>query len=234
MPLQDHFQGMLASRRSWTAFHSAWATYIAEDLNERLGAGYFAEPTAQFGIEIGVATWQESNDPVPAHGWKPSSPQMTLPFILASDVVEVLIHRNEGGPTLAAAVELVSPGNKDRPTSREAFVSKCAAYLHQGVGLVIVDIVTSRHADLHQALLERLSPETKAAIAPTAIYAAAYHPFTSEEQASLEVWHDRLTLGQPLPILPLWLRGGNNLPLDLEATYQRTVQKLKLPVNGQQ
>ena len=34
-----------------------------------------------------------------------------------------------GKPQLAGAVELVSPANKDRPASREAFVSKCAAYL---------------------------------------------------------------------------------------------------------
>ncbi len=231
MPLQDHFQGLLATRRSWTSFHSAWATYIAEDLNERLGTGFYAEPLVQFSIEIDVATWQESNSPLPAHGWQPSAPHLTIPFTLVTDTVEVQIHRNEGGPALAGAIELVSPGNKDRPASREAFVSKCAAYLHQGAGVVLVDIVTTRNADLHHALLERAGGVQN----PTGahLFAGSYHPAIQKDESRLEVWYEPLALGQPLPTLPLWLKGGYQLPLDLDASYRRTVQKLKLPVNGQ-
>jgi len=48
----------------------------------------------------------------------------------------------------------------------------------------------------------------------------------------LEVWHEALRLGGPLPTLPLWLRGGFQLPIDLEATYERTCQKLRVPANG--
>ena len=66
--------------------------------------------------------------------------------------MEVRIYLQEEGLELVACVEFVSPSNKDRPAEREAFVSKCAAYLHEGVGLVVVDIVTTRHADLHAAL----------------------------------------------------------------------------------
>ena len=71
-------------------------------------------------------------------------------------VVEVGIFSRSGGPQLAGAVELVSPANKDRPLHREAFMSKCATYLQAGVGLVIVDVVTERPADLHRELLLRL------------------------------------------------------------------------------
>src|SRR5437867_1470942 len=99
MPLYDHFHDPLASRRHWTSFHAAWATYISEDLNERLPPGYFAEPLAQFAVEIDVAAWQErSSPPSPADGsseaWAPSAPGMTLPFVLATDNVEVLVFRN--------------------------------------------------------------------------------------------------------------------------------------------
>jgi hypothetical protein len=41
----------------------------------------------------------------------------------------VRIYDDEANRTLVAAVELVSPSNKDRPASREAFATKCAAYL---------------------------------------------------------------------------------------------------------
>ena len=54
----------------------------------------------------------------------------------------------------SAAIELVSPGNKDRPEARRAFAAKCAGYLTAGVGLVVVDIVTDRLANLHNELIE--------------------------------------------------------------------------------
>ena len=69
--------------------------------------------------------------------------------------MEVLIYQQEGGPRLAGALELVSPGNKDRPENRDAFVSKCHALLQQDVCVVIVDPVTERSANLYAELAER-------------------------------------------------------------------------------
>jgi hypothetical protein len=77
-------------------------------------------------------------------GWSAPAPFRTVPLALLTDVVDVQIFTKEGGPTLVGAVELVSPANKDRAAHRDAFVSKCAAYLQQGVGLAIVDVVTER------------------------------------------------------------------------------------------
>ena len=61
-----------------------------------------------------------------------------------------------GGAELRAAIELISPANKDRPVSRRTFAAKCAGYLRHGIGLVIVDVVTSRSADLHRELFDVL------------------------------------------------------------------------------
>ena len=44
---------------------------------------------------------------------------------------------------MVAAIELVSPGNKDREETRSAFAAKCAGYLQAGIGLVVIDIVGS-------------------------------------------------------------------------------------------
>jgi hypothetical protein len=60
MALLDHFHPPLSIRRHWHAFHNAWATYIASDLNQRLPQGYFAEPNVQYGIEIDVAMFDET------------------------------------------------------------------------------------------------------------------------------------------------------------------------------
>ncbi len=236
MPLHDHFHAPLRGRRSWTSFHATWATYLAEDLNELLPERYIVEPLAQFSIEIDVATWEEPGGPPrevmrPIEGWSPSPPQMTIPLTIVTDVVEVQIYHNEGGYVLAGAVELVSPSNKDRPTARDAFTTKCAAYLQQGVGLAVVDIVTERRASFHPDLLARVSPGAGPA-SEADLYAAAYRPVSREKQTTLEVWHEALAIGGVLPTLQLWLRGGICLPLHLEAAYERACRTLRIAANG--
>jgi len=62
---------------------------------------------------------------------------------------------------LVAAIELISPGNKDRPESRRAFAAKCASYLYQGISLIIVDIVTERSANLHNETMRLMQAEQR-------------------------------------------------------------------------
>jgi hypothetical protein len=235
MPLHDHFREPLAILCPWTSFHAAWATFIAAELNQRLPSRYSAVPLAKFAIEIDVAALDRPTSATPTPGvapeaWAPGAPQLTVPFTTVTDVVEILISHFSGGPTLAAAIELISPSNKDWPESRDAFVSKCATYLQNGVGLVLVDVVTERRANLHCALLARVTPGVQAEDA--ALYATSYHPVKREERTTLDVWHEELRPGQPLPILPLWLRGGHCLPLPLEETYEQTMRSLRLQGNG--
>ncbi|MGL6094402.1 MAG: DUF4058 family protein [Fimbriiglobus sp.] len=163
-------------------------------------------------------------DPQSAPEW-PTTPDLSVPVAMTESLVEIGVFRQTGGPTLAAAIELVSPANKDRPGHRDAFVSKCAAYLQAGVGLVIVDVVTERAADLHHDLLARLGSVVPA---DAGLFAAAYRPVGRAGEPTLDVWRERLTVGGPLPTLPLWLRGGPCLPLDLHAAYERTCREQRV------
>lgn len=224
MPLQDHFHPPLSARRHWHAFHNSWATYLSSEVNARLPEGYFAEANVQFGIEIDVASFEE-----PAT-WAPPAAQLSIPITRASDTVEVLIYHNEGGPTLAGAIELVSPANKDRPAHRDAFTAKCVTYIHQGVGLVVVDAVTERKADLHGELLARFGSANRSSAAD--LYTAAYRPVLRDERTNLDIWHETLSLGQPLPTMPLWLRGDICVPVELEAAYERTCREQRVLGNG--
>jgi hypothetical protein len=220
MPLLDHFHPPLSERRHWHAFHSSWATYLSSQLNALLPAGWFAEANVQFGIEIDVAAFEEAKASASLNGWTAPPPQTTWPLNMLDTVVEVGIFSRSGGPQLAGAVELVSPANKDRAAHREALVSKCASYLQAGVGLVLVDVVTDRTADLHRELLLRVGagdPGPGPALSGT-----AYRPIERSGAPSLDVWMEPLALGQSLPALPLWLRGGLCLPVELEAAYERT------------
>src|SRR5207253_1543415 len=94
MPLHDHFHPPLSLRRNWHSFHSAWATYLAADLNEHLPEGFFAAPNVKFGIEIDVAGFEEialGNDVGRATdgAWRPAPPVLVVPFTPATDLVEV-------------------------------------------------------------------------------------------------------------------------------------------------
>jgi hypothetical protein len=239
MPLQDHFRPPLSLRRHWHAFHNAWATYLASHLNQNLPTGYFAEANVQFGIEVDVATMEEAEGYVPGEAelattvatWIAPAPTQTVPLSIITDAVEVLVFDRSAGPTLAGAIELISPANKDRPAHRDAFVSKCAAYLHQGLGLVIVDIVTDRGGNLHDDLLRRLGVADSVPLSAD-LYTAAYRPIEREQQSRLDIWQESLAVGGPLPTLPLWLRGNLSLPVALDATYERTCRELRILVDG--
>jgi hypothetical protein len=220
MPLLDHFHPPLSERRHWHSFHNSWATYLSSQLNALLPAGYFAEVNVQFGVEIDVAALQEPGAASAASGWVAPPPQSSHPIELSGVVVEVGIFSRSGGPQLAGAVELVSPANKDRPAHREAFVSKCVTYLQAGVGLVVVDVVTERPADLHRELLVRLGAGDPGP--GPALSGSAFRPVERDGVGMLDVWRELIAVGQVLPTLPLWLRGGLCLPVELETAYERT------------
>jgi len=235
MTLLDHFRPPLSNRRHWHSFHNAWATYIAASLNETLPPGYFAEPNVQFGIEIDVATFEEANlrSPQPSRqvaetrSWQPAAPTQTIPFQLTTDIVEIAVFSTGEGPTLAGAIELISPANKDRPAHRQAFTAKCQTYLQQGIGLIVVDIVTTLNANLHTELLTRMNTEANSFTAN--LYAVAYQATQqAPNETSLNLWENGLSLNTDLPILPLWLRGGLCLPIDLKATYERTCHEQRI------
>jgi hypothetical protein len=150
-----------------------------------------------------------------------------VPIVFPDDI-EVQIVDYRDGARLAAVVELISPANKDRPDRRRAFAAKCVAYLQRGVGLINVDIVTESRANLHNDVLELLGHAPAAMPADVHLYAAAYHPTRRGDANLLDLWPEPLTVGQPLPLLPLALRGAFRVPVDLEATYTEARQRNRL------
>jgi hypothetical protein len=247
MPLLDHFHPPLKDVRHWEAFHARWAAALADALNlGGLPAGYFAEMQVHVGsrVEVDLGTFEEhANGPAggpPASGagaatavaspiWAPPAPALVMPAVFP-DELEVLVYESEGGPTLVAAVELVSPGNKDREETRQAFAAKCASHLQQGIGLVVVDVVTSRQFNLHDQLVRLMGqPETFLLPGAPALYAVSYRPRRRKSADQIEIWPAPLAVGQPLPVLPLPLRGNGCVRLDLEASYTEARQRSRLP-----
>ncbi|MBV8554585.1 MAG: DUF4058 family protein [Planctomycetaceae bacterium] len=232
MPLLDHFRPPLAPVRSWESFHAHWTVAIAERLNRAvLPEGYFAEVQVHVGgrVEVDVASFEDSEAgpgaPAPEGGvaveaWAPPRTTLSMPAVFP-DEFEVQVFRSSGGATLVGAVELISPGNKDRPEMRRAFAAKCACYLQQGVGLVIVDVVTDRQANLHDALVRLLDqPEPFRFPGSAMLYAVAYRPVRRDPGGDwIDFWPTPLAVGQVLPTMPLALRDGPTVPLELEDSY---------------
>jgi len=238
MPLHDHFAPPLNRTHPWRGFHSAWAAAIARHLNHSvLPAGYYAVPNSDMDgpVEIDVAALQSRQ--AEAGGgpdlpvlWSPSQPALTvtLDFPLL-ELIEVQVFWDEGDPQLKAAIELVSPRNKDRPDARRAFATKCISYLHAGSSVVVVDVVTNRRANFHAEILGLLEINGPAAWqSPSDLYAVAYQAAPVEEARTLRAWPEALVIGSPLPRMPLWLGTDICVPLDLETTYQMTCTDLRV------
>ena len=190
MPLRDHFHPPLSTARSWDELHGQWPAMIVIDLSKRLPPRFVASPRIHLGagFEIGLAATDAgppppfAADPGASGGgggpatavWAPPEPTLAVETDLpAQDEYEVRVFEAERR-RLVAAVEIVSPANKDRPEHRRAFVAKCAALLQQGVAVTIVDLVTARRANLYADLLDLLG-ETDPSFSPdpAPLYAAA-------------------------------------------------------------
>jgi uncharacterized protein DUF4058 len=244
MPLRDHFRSPVNDRTSWDGFHGMWPAMIVQALSPRLPANYVALPRVHLGsqIEIDVATFENDeltswNSGDQSHGgvtsavWAP--PQPTLSVATDSpdlDEYEVRIYDTDRGRQLVAAIEIVSPANKDRLDHRRAFVAKCSALLQSQVAVSIVDLVTTREFNLYCELLESLGQSDPSLGAnPPSMYATACRWIKRNRNWLLETWAHKLTLGQTLPSLPLWLADDFAVPLELEPCYEDTCRILRIP-----
>src|SRR5205823_1913849 len=101
-----------------------------------------------------AATTTTDNGGVAAVPWAPPAPTLTLETDLPEqDEYEVRVYDARRDRRLVAAIEIVSPSNKDRPEHRRAFVAKTAALLQQDVCVSIVDVVTVWQFNLYADLL---------------------------------------------------------------------------------
>jgi hypothetical protein len=246
MPLRDHFRPPLDNMRHWEGLHGGWPMMIVASLRGRLPRRYFAEPSVHSGTsaEIDVATFENENEGVQPAGdgndngggvatavWAPPRPTLAVATDLpAQDVYEVLVYDEKRRCRLVAAVEIVSPANKDRPEHRRAFAAKCAGLLRERVSVVIVDVATTRTPNLYGELLDLLgrsdpglNPE------PPLLYATACRLTKRENEWVLETWSHPLALGQPLPTMPLWLADNLAVPLELEESYEQSCGILNIP-----
>ena len=236
MPLRDHFR----DRSTWQPVHGGWPMVIVQHLARSLPPRYQALPKINLGpfFEIDIAAIDGT--PQEPHAGRPQSagggtallpaPTMTLDTVREDraeyevEIIDTLFGR------VVAAIELVSPSNKDRPDTREDFVAKCAHLVRGEVCVSLVDLVTSRNFNLYAELLDELGhadpglPPTR----PAAYAATLRYRRLDQRRARFESWPHALRIGDPLPVLPIWLSEDEGVLLDLEATYEETCRTLRI------
>lgn len=244
MPLRDHFRPPVSKKSSWEGFHAMWPASIVQQLRKQLPPGYVAEPRVRLGaeMEVDVGTLEEDvSPPLGAFGgngngngsvatatWTASPPVVAIDTELPDEYeYEVRVYDLERERLLVAAIELVSPGNKDRPETREAFVNKCAALLRKGVAVSVVDLVTHRHFNLYAQMMQFIRyPDRTMSLDRPETYAASCRWVNRGTRARLEAWSHALVVGESLPTVPLWLSDERVVPLDLEQSYEQACHDL--------
>jgi hypothetical protein len=246
MPLRDHFRPPLSARKSWESVHHQWASLIVLRLNGGILSDRFeSEPRVHHGsqLEIDIGTYEEDRQPslfgpngnnggvaTQTQMYAPPAPPLSAEVVIAdADTFEIDVYKQEGGWKLVAAVELVSPRNKDRSTARRAFATKVASYLQQGVSVVTVDVATERTANMHEDVSDALRlPDTLDWSSLTGLSAICYRLVRAEGKERLEMWPHALAVGAVLPTVPLWLEPKLAVPLELELTYTNTCESLRI------
>jgi hypothetical protein len=234
VPLRDHFRPPVDSIVSWEEIHAQWPAVIVQNLRKRLPPGYSAGPRVHHGsVEIDVAAFEKDEDAswrvdvgnggVAVAAWAPPTPEVHVETTLPDfDEYEVLIYDARRSRRLVAAIEIVSPANKDRPEHRNMFVAICTALLQKGVAVSIVDLLTVRQFNLYAELLAFIGHDhpTISDDLPS-IYAATCRWIEKDKRTILQGWSKPLAVGLPLPTLPLWLSADLAVPLDLEESYEK-------------
>lgn len=235
MPLFDHFHPPLKDVPPWESVATMWTGTLARWLNRILPQDDFiAYPTIHLGTEVeaDVAEYDKrgnghdsSNGNVATLTEAPPA-ILTIPAVFPDDI-EVRVGTSRNDLHLCGVIELLSESNKKEVAAREAFANKCAAYLQRGIGVVVVDVVTNRLANLHNQILRLIGgPNAELLADNPPNYVAAYRPLHHANQNTIEVWPYVVTVGDTLPLAPFALRRGPTLMLDLEGSYMEATRDI--------
>ena len=242
MPLHDHFHSPVNDTHSWDEVHGQWPAELVRHLMTILPPGYRAGPKVLLGSpsEVDIATYDQDSVATAGRTGGGGGGTATLTAVSSTltieadlteqDEYEVRVYDTERGRTLVAAIEIVSPSNKDRRANREVFVGKVAALLGQGVSVTLVDLVSVRPANLYAELLDLLvGTDPLLPVPPPAMYAVTVRARKPPKgRTVLDASFYPLAIGQPLPTLPIWLAPDLGILLPLETSYLETCRVLAI------
>jgi hypothetical protein len=239
MPLHDW-----TDRPGWEGMRHLWITELLRWIKPRLPAPYRAfigsAPLLAIGgppprPDVGVRQWPLDAEPAQGQTQRAGAPSEQASSIEPDEEIAVatidpttaLFVERQG--RLVAAVEVISPRNKDRPVSRNAYLARYVSYLMDGVHALLIDVhrrplsfsfadAIARELDLSQSQLP----------APCAV-CYRVGELAAAGGRMLAIWRRPLVIDQPLPAIPLPLTENLSVPIDLEHTYGAAAEDAYLP-----
>jgi hypothetical protein len=230
MPLHDW-----RDDRGWDSVHLVWLAQLLDWVQPRLPAGYRAYlgsvPALTIDApngrpDLSVRRWDAplaETAELASEGAEAPDLEAVATFTLDA---QRAIHIDLNG-RLMAAVEVVSPRNKDRPAARERYLGRYVGYLQQGVHLLLIDVLPRPAGfSFADALGVNLGFAQPACPAP---FVASYRVGEAVPDGTLlAVWRRGLRVGEPLPSVPLALNVSQSVLIDLEHTYHEAAKRAYL------
>ncbi len=210
-------------------FHQTWCIYIKNALNAGLlpkGLSALVEQRAgaREGDVLTIESWARNPDAgsggsgglLTVEAPQTSIVRTSEREIYADRASRIVVRHHLG--RIVAAIEILSPGNKDSRAALREFVEKVLDFMRAGVHLLLVDLFPPTARDpfgIHKAVWDEICEEE-----------FCFPPGKDRILASYAVGEVRaayvepIGVGEMLPAMPLFLSPGLHLKVPLEATYQ--------------
>jgi hypothetical protein len=248
MPLFDHFHGPVAKEHEWETFHTRWSVALADDLNRRLPKRFLAAAQLHLGPQVSADVVERErlpgngsprgSEPSVGNGvavatevevYAPPATELAMPTTFPNEY-KIEVRDTLKASRVIGVIELVSEANKKEASERIKFAAKCLNLLDKGIGLVVIDIITTRYWNLHNELVQLADRDEKFLMPDDQwIYATAYRPVNRNNEDLVDLWQWPLKIGEALPPVPFALKAYGCVRLDLEATYMEACSHLRIP-----
>lgn len=222
MPLHDW-----GDLRGWSGVHTSWLVEIVRAIRPQLPPGFrtyigtsplvaIDDPPGEPDVAVRRAN---GNGSAPSDGADPFRPDRE---VLIATIAPNHVAFVEQAGRLVAAVELVSPVNKDRPSRRAETTGRYLSYLMNGAHLLLVDLHPyPLGLSLADRLASRLEIPDEPPLPPP--FAISYRVGEPDRVMGsyVAMRREQLEPGRPLPPMPLALNDRQAVTIDLEGTYMR-------------
>ena len=125
--------------------------------------------------------------------------------------------RHSSADRIVAFIEILSSGNKNRPYMLQKFVERLNDALHDGIHLLLIDVHPPGKHDphgIHAALWELRSEASHGVTAEEPLGFSSYRC-----NAGARAYFERISIGQPLPDMPVFLTPTRYVYVPLETAY---------------
>jgi hypothetical protein len=221
-------------------FHYRWLAALCDVLNGgALPAGYFAMAEQRVGGPIpDVLTLHLPPPPGPPPTRNGGTAVDTVPpktrFVTRTEAAAYarrahrVTVRDELGEVVAV-IEVVSPGNKESRHAIHSFVTKMGELIDHHINVVVVDVFPPTPRDpqgIHKVIWDEVGREEPFELPPDKPLTAAAYCAAPDLTGYVEPF----AVGDPLPGVPLFLRGEQWVPCPLEASYQTAWEVMPQPI----